>query len=266
MLEWAIHSNMKPRGEAVILGSGTSTGVPVLGFEYPPEFLAEPKNHRLRPSLLLKGPTGNVVVDCTPDFRAQMLRENVLDLEAAIITHTHADHIMGMDDLRSYSLKSKLPVPVYSLPCYLDDIRRVFPYAFGDFPPGVEVPRFDLITIPDVLHLGGLELHIFVVDHGPLPCIALRVGDFAYITDVSHIPSPVMDAMGGLDCLILDAVRYKPHPNHFHFEKAIEVAQEIGAQTTYFTHLSHDYHHPEANAALPAGINLAYDGLRIPLK
>jgi phosphoribosyl 1,2-cyclic phosphate phosphodiesterase len=251
--------------EVVVLGSGTSNGVPMLGVAYPPEFLANPKNHRTRPSILIAGPEGNVLVDCAPEMRLQLLRENVLSVESVVITHSHADHIMGMDDLRSFCMVTRKPMPVYALPCYQDDVRRVFTYAFNDYPAGIEVPRFDLRDVPPRLLSGGLDIETLTVMHGTMPIVALRVGDFAYVTDVSEIPADAMRSLKDLDTLMLDAVRYEPHPNHFHYDKAIEKAMEIGAKKTYFTHLSHDYDHDVTNAALPSGIELAYDGLRIPL-
>jgi phosphoribosyl 1,2-cyclic phosphate phosphodiesterase len=251
---------------AVILGSGTSNGVPTLGKTYPAEFLANPKNHRTRPSLLLRGPTGNVLVDCAPEMRLQLLREGVTEIEAVIVTHTHADHIMGMDDLRSFCLATGRAMPVYTSPEYQDDIRRVFRYAFEDFPPGVFVPRFDLADVPRDLRLGGLDIRTFWVEHGPVSVWGLRVGGFAYVTDVGNIPPEAWVELQGLDTLVLDAVRIRPHPNHFHLEKALEVAQALDARRTYLTHLCDDYDHDVTNAGLPAGIELAYDGLHIPLE
>lgn len=252
---------------AVILGSGTSNGCPSLGFDYSPEFLANPKNWRTRPSLLLEGPTGNLLVDCAPEMRLQLLRENVKDVEAVLITHTHADHIMGMDDLRCFELRSQKEMPVYAQPHDHEVLRRVFAYAFkDDFPDGIHVPRFRLHEAPDLLHAGGMEVQTFRVWHGPVPVVGLRVGDFAYLTDVSNIPDEALPFLEGLDVLVLDAVRRRPHPNHFHFERALEVAEEIGAAKTYFTHLSHDYDHDHTEAnELPPHIRLAYDGLRIPI-
>lgn len=250
----------------VVLGSGTSNGVPTPGRDYPADFLANPKNHRTRPSIVLCGPTGNVLVDCAPELRLQLLREEINSVEACLITHTHADHIMGMDDLRAFCLATGREMPVFTAPRYQEDIRRVFGYAFGEHGPDIWVPRFSLQDVPDVLKLGGMEIRTFWVDHGSVPVLGLRVGKFAYVTDVSHIPEPVMGMLDGLDCLILDAVRYRPHPNHFHYARAIEVAQEIGAAQTYFTHLSDDYDHERTNSELPAGIELAYDGLRIEIQ
>lgn len=251
------------KATAVILGSGTSNGVPTLGIDYPASFLANPKNHRTRPSLLLEGPTGNLLVDCAPEMRLQLLRERVGMVDAVLITHTHADHVMGMDDLRSFCLKSRRDMPVYANEQSAADIRRIFPYAFLEAGPGIEVPRYDIRPVPERLEVGGMSIQTMWVLHGSLPVVALRLGDFAYVTDVSEIPAEASSQLQGLRTLVLDAVRYKPHPNHFHFDKAVEVALELGAAQTYFTHLSHDYDHDVTNGTLPPGIALAYDGLRI---
>ncbi|MDR3692113.1 MAG: MBL fold metallo-hydrolase [Fimbriimonas sp.] len=251
--------------EVVILGSGTSNGVPMLGVKYPPAFLANPKNHRSRASIMVMGPTGNLLVDCTPEMRLQVTGLGITEIEAVVITHTHADHIMGMDDLRSLCMRTKAPVTVYTLKHHEADIRRVFAYAFHEYPPGIVVPRFDLKAIPDVLQVGGLDVHSFVVDHGPSKVIGLRVNNLAYVTDVSHIPAEAGAKLHDLDILILDAVRYEPHPNHFHMARAIEVARAIGAKKTYFTHLSDDYDHDLVNKTLPETMELAYDGLRLAI-
>jgi len=255
---------------AIVLGSGTSNGVPSLGIDYPESFLANPKNWRTRPSLLVRGSQGNLLVDCAPEMRLQLLRHRVQSVDAVLITHTHADHIMGMDDLRSFCLRTGRSMPVYSLPPYLDDIRRVFAYAFKEFPPGIDVPRFDMREL-DIelqaltLDVCGMQVRLFVVGHGPWPVIGLRIGGFAYLTDVNDIPPSAEVELQGLETLVMDAVRYKPHPNHFQFDQAIEWAQRIGAARTYFTHLSHDYDHDLVEATLPEGIHLAYDGLEIPI-
>lgn len=257
--------------EVIVLGSGTSSGVPVLGFDYSDSFLANPKNHRTRPSILLSGPQGNLLVDCTTDMRTQLLREKIKMVDAAIITHTHADHIMGMDDLRSFCLRSKKDMPVYTMPRYAEDIRRIFPYAFGEFPEGIEVPRFDM-TLCDLenepviqMSICGFDLTLFLVWHGHWPMMGIRCGNFAYVTDVKTMPETAWAQLEGLDVLILDAVRIKPHPNHIHFDEAVQWTERIGAKQTYFTHLGQDYDHDVTNASLPAYIQLAYDGLRIAI-
>jgi phosphoribosyl 1,2-cyclic phosphate phosphodiesterase len=249
------------KATATLLGTGTSNGVPSLGKVYTPEFLADPRNHRMRCSLALQGPAGNVLVDCTPEMRLQLLRAEIRDLEAVIITHTHADHVMGMDDLRAFSMHSQRAVPVYTLPVFQADIRRIYPYAFAEFPPGIFVPRFELRDVPSVLEVAGMSIEVLEVEHGPIPCLGVRVNNFAYLTDVSHIPPAAWDQLQGLDVLVLDAVRHKPHPNHFHLAKALEVAEALGAKRTYLTHLCDEYDHGPFEKTLPDHIRLAYDGL-----
>ncbi len=260
-------STLSPQSfsQVVLLGSGTSNGVPMLGMSYPEAYLANPRNWRTRSSIMILGPEGNVLVDCAPELRLQMARERLVDIDAVIITHTHADHVMGMDDLRSICIKTRRPMPVYADEASQDDILRIFPYAFQEVGPGIEVPRFDLRTPGTSIQVCGLNIHVLRVMHGKTPVLALRVNDFAYVTDVNMIPPEEMARLQGLDTLILDAVRYKPHPNHFHYAAAIEVAKELAPRMTYFTHLSSDYDHDRTNAELPPNIQLAYDGLRIAL-
>lgn len=253
------------RPSAIVLGSGTSNGVPALGKQYPPHFLANPKNHRSRCSLLLRGPTGNVLVDCAPEMRLQLLRHDVQSLEAVIVTHTHADHIMGMDDLRSFCLQTGRPMPVYSGSVFHEDIRRVFQYAFQPVPEGLSAPQFELHDVAPILELAGLVIHTFWVEHGTGPYLGIRVNDFAYVTDVSRIPEDAMAQLAGVKVLVLDAVRHRPHPSHFHMAQAQEVAHQIGAEKTYFTHLCDEYDHDDFESTLPPEFRLAYDGLEIPL-
>ena len=252
-------------GEAIILGSGTSNGVPMLGVHYPPEFLANPKNHRTRSSCLLKGPTGNFLIDCTPEMRIQLVREEIFSVEEILITHTHADHVMGMDDLRSFCMVEQRALNVYTLPRYQADIRRIFPYAFSEVPTGVFVPRFDLRDAPKVLESCGLTIRIFEVQHGQVPCLGIRVNDFAYITDVNFISDEVKLQLQNLDTLVIDAVRHEPHPNHFHFEATMATIADLNPKMAYLTHLSHEYDHNTFEVNLPVNVRLAYDGLRISI-
>jgi phosphoribosyl 1,2-cyclic phosphate phosphodiesterase len=250
-------------GEAIILGSGTSNGVPMLGIEYPEEFLANPKNHRTRSSCLLRGPEGNFLIDCTPELRLQLIREKILSVQEVLITHTHADHVMGMDDLRSFCIVEKRSIPVYAYPRYQDDIRRIFPYAFAEVPAGVWVPRFELADVPATIHSCGLDIHCFEVEHGKYPVVGVRVNDFAYLTDVNRIPEFAWNQLQDLDTLVIDAVRHEPHPNHFHVEATLEVIQALKPKRAYLTHLSHEFDHDCYETRLPDHVRLAYDGLRI---
>lgn len=249
--------------EVIVLGSGTSNGIPMLGRTYPAEFLAEPKNHRTRSSILIRWSGGNILVDCSPEMRLQMVREAQTEVSAVIITHTHADHIMGMDDLRSLCILSGRPMPVYTLPEHIESIQRVFPYAFREFPPEIQVPRFDIAEMPDSLDIAGLQIKRLIVQHGAMRVIGLKVNRFVYLTDVSAIPPEIEHFLEDLEVLILDAVRYRPHPNHLNFEQAMAVVERFRPEKTYFTHLSDDYDHVPMEASLPSHVRLAYDGLRL---
>ncbi len=251
-------------GEAIILGSGTSNGVPMLGVHYTPEFLSHPKNHRTRSSCLLRGPEGNFLIDCTPEMRLQLVREEIFSVQEVLITHTHADHVMGMDDLRSFCIAERRAIPVYTLPRYQEDIKRIYPYAFAEFPEGIWVPRFDLRDAPDRLESCGLSIQIFQVQHGHVPSLGIRVNDFAYLTDVNFIPEEVKALLHGLDTLFLDAVRHEFHPNHFNLEGALAAINELQPRQAFLTHLSHEYDHNDYEQRLPDHVRLAYDGLRVP--
>ncbi len=251
--------------EAIILGSGTSNGVPMLGYRYPEGYLKNPKNNRTRSSLLILGPSGNVIVDCSPEMRLQLTRESVYELEAVIVTHAHADHVMGMDDLRSLCMIYDRAMPIYTLPEHAADIRRIFPYAFAEAPVGIVVPKFELHEMPIRLDVAGLSITSFLVDHGTTRVIGLRVNDLAYITDVSHVPPAAEAMLANLDTLILDGLRYRPHPNHFNVEAALAFRERINPRQTILTHLTHDFDHEASEAGLPKDVKLAYDGMRIPL-
>lgn len=255
-----------PLAQAIILGSGTSNGVPMLGVEYPEAFLANPKNHRTRSSCLIQGPEGNFLIDCPPEMRLQLTREKIYTIDDVLITHTHADHVMGMDDLRSICVVSERSVRVHTLPRYQDDIRRIYAYAFIEAPPGIWLPRFDLTDVAPVIHSAGLEIQTFEVMHGKFPCLGVKVGGFAYLTDVNFIPEDVKERLKGLDTLVIDAVRHKPHPNHFHFDAAMEMIDELKPKQAILTHLSHEYDHDDYERGLLDHVRLAYDGMKIPIE
>ena len=198
-------------------------------------------------------------------MRIQLVREEIFSVEEILITHTHADHVMGMDDLRSFCMVEQRALNVYTLPRYQADIRRIFPYAFSEVPTGVFVPRFDLRDAPKVLESCGLTIRIFEVQHGQVPCLGIRVNDFAYITDVNFISDEVKLLLQNLDTLVIDAVRHEPHPNHFHFEATLATIADLNPKMAYLTHLSHEYDHNTFEVNLPVNVRLAYDGLRISI-
>jgi phosphoribosyl 1,2-cyclic phosphate phosphodiesterase len=251
-----------------ILGSGTSHGVPMIGCTCEVCRSDDPQDKRLRPSIYLEvegGPA--ILVDTSTDLRQQALAFGVNRVDAIVMTHSHADHIMGMDEVRRFNALKGGPIPVYAAPATAGDLRRIFHYVFE--PPsqkGGGIPQIDLREIEGRFHVDGLAVQPVPLLHGSLPILGFRFGAFAYLTDASTIPDAAWPLLEGLDVLVLNALRHRPHPTHFSLSEAVAVAERLAPRRTFFTHVCHDLPHAITNRSLPEGMALAHDGLSLTVE
>jgi phosphoribosyl 1,2-cyclic phosphate phosphodiesterase len=257
------------RGQMVVLGTGTSIGVPMIGCGCEVCRSTDPRNWRTRCSVILGLPEGNLLIDTSPDLRQQLLRERIGIVHAVLYTHEHADHIFGLDDLRLMQFHLGGPVPLYCEPAVESRIRKSYDYAFQlavELHSGA-VPQLVFRRIGlDSFEVLGSQVTPVRLKHGKrFDVLGFRVGNVAYCTDANAIPPESMERLRGLDVLLLDALRPAGHATHFSLEEAIEVARELAPRQTYFTHMSHELEQEATNAKLPASMALAYDGLRIAL-
>ena len=250
--------------EATLLGTGTSQGVPVIACDCEVCQSKNVKDKRLRSSLLIVVNGMNIVIDAGPDFRQQMLRENVTSLRAILLTHEHADHIFGLDDIRSFNWLQKRATDIYAEPRVQEDIRRIFDYVFANFKyPGI--PSMKLHTIGKrAFRIDGVRFIPIRCFHHKLPVLGFRVGDLTYITDTNYIPQNEMQKIRGTRILILNALRKEKHISHFNLEEALEVIKEIKPERAYLTHLSHSFgKHEDIEKVLPENVFVGYDGMKI---
>jgi phosphoribosyl 1,2-cyclic phosphate phosphodiesterase len=280
-----------PTVRATLLGTGTSTGVPVLGCDCAVCTSDDPRDQRLRSSCHLvvrpRGPGGcdddavHLQIDTGPDFRRQALRYGVERVDAVLYTHAHFDHVTGLDDLRPFFFQNAAPAPCFARPHTAKVLRRMFPHVFvhDDYP---NASNLELHEITEDALAGGAPIraasryddtippatvHPVPLMHGELPTCGFRVGRFAYLTDASAIPDASFDQLDGqVDTLVIDALHRRDHPTHFSIEEATRAARRVGARATYFTHLTHSVRHAEEEPRLPEGIHLAYDGLRLQVE
>ena len=245
------------------LGTGTSTGVPVIGCDCDTCTSGDARDRRWRPSVHLRLDDGlSVLVDASPDLRAQALRFHIDRVDMILLTHSHADHVLGLDDVRIYNFRQGGPIPCYGDGRTLADVRRMFAYVFDPATPrGGGLPQLALWELSGPFSAAGRTFVPIPLRHGTRPVLGYRVGTFAYLTDCSEIPAVSWPLLRGLDVLVLDALRRRPHSTHFNVERAVEAARRIGARRTYFTHMAHDLRHAETCERLPAGMCLAHDGL-----
>ena len=255
------------RLRVIVLGSGTSMGVPTLACRCEVCRSQDPHDRRTRPSVLLSYNDRNVVIDTTPDFRRQALRANLDRLDAILYTHAHADHILGLDDIRPFNMKQKSAVPVYASDETLSILRRTFAYIFEPQPGESSLPQIELHSLCGAFELFGIRITPVSAQHGPLTVYGFRIGDVAYLTDFSSVPDASKNLLRGLDHLILDALRYTPHPMHSTVDQSLALVEELQPKHAWFTHICHDLGHEATNAKLPANVRLAYDGLEfeVPL-
>jgi phosphoribosyl 1,2-cyclic phosphate phosphodiesterase len=252
-----------------VLGSGTSMGVPTIGCDCAVCRSSDPRDRRTRPSVMIgyrdaNGNARNVMIDTTPDFREQALRENITQLDAVLYTHTHADHILGIDDLRPLTyLHRPGKMPLYATPRNCEFLRSMFRYIFEATYKFGGLPQVELHSIEGPVELFGACFEPLTVIHGETPILGFRFGSAAYLTDHSEVPAETLEKLQNLDVLFLDALRYTPHPTHSTVERSLKIVEAVKPKRTFFTHICHDLAHEETNRSLPQGVQLAFDGMKL---
>jgi phosphoribosyl 1,2-cyclic phosphate phosphodiesterase len=250
-----------------VLGSGTSVGVPTIGCHCDVCTSADPRDKRLRPSILVSYEGHNVVIDTGPDFRYQALRARIERVDAILYTHSHADHIMGLDDVRPFNFRQKGRIPIYGTEPTMAAIQRCFEYVFDGAKKESNIPQLDVKLLNGAaVDVFGLEFLPVPVLHGTQTIQGFRFGAAAYLTDHSDIPEASLERLRGLDVLFLDALRYKPHPTHSTVERSLKVVERLAPRRAFFTHICHDLGHARAESMLPPHVRLAYDGLEIQVE
>ena len=256
--------------QITILGSGTSTGVPVPGCSCPICQSTHPKNQRLRTSCLVATSSGNTIIDTGPDFRQQVLREKVGGIDSVLFTHDHADHTAGIDDLRGFCYLRSAPIPCYTYALAAQELRRRFSYIFRPDPEylGAPVPQLHLREVQwgETFASAGVVWTALELLHGKLPVMGFRSGSFAYCTDCNHIAATTRESLQGVETLVITGLRFEPHATHFTIPQAIETAQSLGVKRTVLIHMTHSIDYEEVSAQLPTGAELAYDGMRLQVQ
>jgi len=258
---------MKERLSVTFLGTGTSQGIPIIGSQHPVCLSTNPKDKRLRVSVLFSWKDRNYVIDCGPDFRQQMLRNPIPQLDALLFTHEHSDHTAGIDDIRPFFFRQG-DIPIYAHDRVVQSLKQRFDYIFADEDryPGAPAVQVNLVDKDTPFQLGDLQVTPIEAFHNRLPVLGFRIMDFVYLTDVKRMEDVEIAKLRGLKVLVVNALRLEPHYSHFNLEEALDFAKEIGAERTYFTHISHLLgFHDEVEASLPNGVHLAYDNLKITI-
>lgn len=257
---------MKTQREIILLGTGTSQGIPVIGCHCKVCTDTDPRNKRLRTAAFIKAGELGIAIDTGPDFRRQMLDNNIDDVHAVLLTHEHNDHISGLDDIRPINFLHQRNIPIYGHPRTMSEMRKRFYYAFDENNPYPGKPRVHGVEIePIPFFIGDTLITPIPVDHGDMEIYGYRIGDMAYITDVKRIPDSSVEWLRGLEVLVLDALRFEPHATHFNVEEAIHLFEQVRPAACYLTHISHEMGlYGEVGQRLPLHMHLGYDGLRIP--
>lgn len=248
-----------------VLGCGTSTGVPVIGCHCPVCKSNNPKNNRLRSSILIQHNNQNIIIDTSVDFRFQALKFNIENVHAALFTHHHADHIHGIDELRVFMNRHKSRLPCYGRKETLSNIKKIYFYAFDEkIQTGGGIPKIELIEVQDPFHVSGIKITPFDVYHGKMTITGYRFFDVAYITDSSKVPDASKKILNNLELLFINALRETPHPTHFSIPEALSVIEELKPERAILIHLGHNIDFETTQKNLPENVSLAYDGLELP--
>lgn len=248
-----------------LLGTGTSTGVPAIGCRCPVCLSSHPRNKRTRSSLRIQYNGRSILIDTSVDLRQQALREQIDRVDAVLFTHAHADHIYGLDEIRSYNFIQKTVIPCYGSEETLAGVRRAFSYIFSEGPSESAKPQMAAFPISESFTLFDLQVEPIPLLHGTMNVFGYRFGPAAYLTDCNRIPDRSFEMLQELDLLILSAVGHRPHATHFNLKEALEVIDRLAPKRAFLTHLSHHFDYEEMSSSLPESISLAYDGLRIEI-
>jgi len=252
--------------KVTFLGTGTSVGVPAIGCDCATCASTDSRNKRLRSSVLLSHGEARILIDASFDLRQQALREKLNRLDAVLLTHGHADHVFGLDDIRMYNYHQRRSVPIYATARTASQVRRTFWYVFQESTDASSRPALTLTTVEGPFHLHGLTVRPFDVLHGQPIITGYRIGRFAYITDGKSLPAASVAALGGLDLLVINTLRRTPHPTHFTLDETLAAIRAIAPRRALLTHLSHDLEHESLARELPPEIQPAYDGLTVEVE